>query len=280
MENIRKDGVVVAQSSRFTQGIGLEILSFLDSRTIKKILERVSAEPIRKLLTIAGPSVIYMRAFFVQKHLEVTQSLLRRLHEGRVLNQMLVEMRCGHSDRLGALIDRERINVNHRIALGPEERRYTPLHIAIRLFEDTPAASLNSIRVLLDRGADPLIGVRIGDTTIHEAVEHGNAAMVDMLLRKSPRSILHECSSMGESPLHVAVRLNRTAEVAAMLEYNPDLSLLNSDGKTAKEAAWRRGHEAIYNILDEKEQIDEQRRLEKEQRLLRCSEEQPLCAVQ
>jgi uncharacterized protein len=89
---------------------------------------------------------------------------------------------------------------------------FTPLHSAVAT--DAGGVDIETVRMLLDKGADPNAKSQSGSTPLHTVAFTGDRASLDLLLN-----------------------------------YGADAAITNNDGKTAAEVARERGNQEVVDLL-------------------------------
>ena len=110
-------------------------------------------------------------------------------------------------------------------AVTPREiGRQTPLQIAAEY------SNLEAMQVLLNYGADPNFKNKRG-SALHYAIQsEDELPMFNSLLAANANVMLRNLH--GDTPLHIATRLNRVELAERLLAANADIHALNLDGKT------------------------------------------------
>lgn len=137
------------------------------------------------------------------------------------------------------------------------------------------------VRLLMDRGADPNLGDRLGGTALMRATEQGRRSVVEVMLHflrvdkqcrdLDGRGLLHAACANGNTdiigilsqqgleinlqdcngmtPLHEAARCgqSKAAEILLSLKARPELEDVR--GRTAYIVAWQYRHREIMNLL-------------------------------
>lgn len=89
--------------------------------------------------------------------------------------------------------------------------------------------------------------VRVGITPLHEAAQHNNAQMTDLLLAYGAR--IDARSSDGRTPLHGAVMLRCHTSAAVLLEHGADTEQRLYNGFTALHLASMHGDDEMLRLL-------------------------------
>ncbi|XP_068602763.1 BRCA1-associated RING domain protein 1 [Brachionichthys hirsutus] len=99
----------------------------------------------------------------------------------------------------------------------------THLHVA------AIKGDVETVKELLDQGADPNMKDHAGWTPLHEACNLGHLAVVEVLVSRG--ALLNTPGYENDSPLHDAVRNGHTAIVKLLLELGASQNVLNLNGK-------------------------------------------------
>ncbi len=130
--------------------------------------------------------------------------------------------------------------VDVNIQAGPRSnfiRGLTALHVAAGYNQ------LDTVHLLLRRGADLSITDSDGKTPLHRAIEKGHAAIVTALLDNG--SNVHTADNDGKTSLHRAVEKGHTAIVTALLNNGANVHAVDSDNKTPQQLAHQEGHASL-----------------------------------
>ncbi|GAA4496211.1 hypothetical protein GCM10023191_037950 [Actinoallomurus oryzae] len=141
---------------------------------------------------------------------------------------------AGDLDRLAELLNAEPESVNVRGWMG-----ITPLIAATWRADSAPM-----VRLLLERGADPLAVRKDGDGALHWAA---SGEVAELLAAAGPRGLVARYL-FGQTPLHVAVEKDRVDVVRAFLAAGADTAALDSNGGTPLDLA---GDPSIARLLVE-----------------------------
>ena len=101
-------------------------------------------------------------------------------------------------------------------------KNLTPLHLII-IYEHNEAADF-----LLDRGADPLIMSRDGDSALHSAVAQGNISVLKAIFKKRPALDSNPTNKGGLTPLHMAAMKGNLEIFLNLFAKSLDVSPSNS----------------------------------------------------
>ncbi|KAH6992081.1 hypothetical protein EDB82DRAFT_544781 [Fusarium venenatum] len=136
---------------------------------------------------------------------------------------------------------------------------HTPLHLAIS--ENRPAI----IKLLLERGCRVDIPDMSGRTPLHMTAASGNKSCAQELLKRKTalvyaveghKSDVNARNKQGFNILMLAVRVNQEKIAKLLLDADPDLDVLSSEGHTVIFYAVYRGK--AVSLLSEKEQLKKQ----------------------
>ena len=194
--------------------------------------------------------------------LNVLQALSLRLHtldESQKSNLALAEMSGesmrqklsgllydaiykGDADRVRSLID-EGADVT---ALDPD--RWPPL------VQAACEGNLEVTQVLLERGADPLVGASDGKLPHHVAAEYGHREVFELLIRQESVTLDLKDQRQRRTALVMAATAGHQSIVQFILEQNEPLS--NSDGWKALLEAVQRREKNLVGILAPRMDID------------------------
>jgi len=111
-----------------------------------------------------------------------------------------------------------------------EEDRVDKLYAGIR------ARDVATVREVLSEGFDPNQADRHGWTAFHEAVSSGSSSITLAFLRRGARPDIQDRLNR-DSCLHIAARSGHTKLVQMLLDNGANVTLKNSDGRTAEDVA-------------------------------------------
>jgi len=85
---------------------------------------------------------------------------------------------------------------------------------------------LDTVRFLLEEGADPNIPNKLGETALHQAADNNQVRIAQLLLSHNADPNLQQ--SDGDTPLHHAAYKGNYQMASLLLNYNADPNILNS----------------------------------------------------
>lgn len=136
-------------------------------------------------------------------------------------------IRLGDVDLLGRLLD-----------MGVDARAHSMILLFEALASDRSALVLG---LLLDAGADPLVRTHSGFTMLHGwAHSNSDLAVLPILLGRGLD--INARDDAGQTALHVAARRASGEHVRALIEAGADASVRDSEGRSARDLWWHRGH--------------------------------------
>uniref|UniRef100_A0A7S3QTA9 Uncharacterized protein n=1 Tax=Dunaliella tertiolecta TaxID=3047 RepID=A0A7S3QTA9_DUNTE len=86
---------------------------------------------------------------------------------------------------------------------------------------------------------------------IHEAAERGNTGFIVRLIERSLDFNINQKDNLGRTALHWAAELNRVQAAEALLDYGIDITIPESNGRTAVHLAARAGHTDMLQTIME-----------------------------
>lgn len=122
--------------------------------------------------------------------------------------------------------------------MGVDARAYSLDLLWAALASDQSALVLG---LLLDAGADPLVGTPDGSTLLHGWAHYNSDLSVLPILLGRGLDV-NARDDAGQSALHVAARFASGEHVRALIEAGADASVLDDEGRSARDLWWHRGH--------------------------------------
>ena len=106
----------------------------------------------------------------------------------------------------------------------------------------------NSVKVLIELGADPNVKNRLGESPLHQAASNNFIEIAEILLLRGADPNLSQ--NDGDTPLHLACTRGHCKMVSLLLSYNADPFLLNPVlCKTAFDYACENRHQNLIDLL-------------------------------
>ncbi|KAG8594899.1 hypothetical protein GDO81_001354 [Engystomops pustulosus] len=124
----------------------------------------------------------------------------------------------------------------------PDERGFTPLMWAAAFGE------IETVRYLLEMGADPHILAKERESALSLASTGGYSDIVTLLLNKKVDINIYDWN--GGTPLLYAVRGNHVKCVEVLLERGADLTLEADSGYTPMDLAVALGHKKVQQVIE------------------------------
>jgi ankyrin repeat protein len=118
------------------------------------------------------------------------------------------------------------------------------------LYKAVSNGYVNSVKVLLDKGADINMKNINGDTVLLNASNLGQTEMVKMFLEKG--ADVNACNNWGRTPMIDATRCRRTEIVSILLDNGADINKAENNGDTPLYVALQEGHVDMVRLLLEK----------------------------
>ena len=143
----------------------------------------------------------------------------------------------GYIKIVDALIHVPNVNLNSR-----NEQGYTPLHVAVM------SGMKESVRLLIEVGADINITNNNQWTALHRAAYYGYNNIVDMLIH-TPHVNVNLRNEYGQTPLYVAVDRGREQSARLLIDAGADIKISNHKQRTALHLAASNGHSSIVGEL-------------------------------
>jgi ankyrin repeat protein len=119
-------------------------------------------------------------------------------------------------------------------------RDFTPLHCAAMM--DT-----ESVKLLLDHGANVNARDGAGHTPLYKAAEHGDHAIVELLLQRGAE--VNAKNVAGDTALHRAAQYGNVSAAQALVAHGADINALTQSGKTALQYAREMGNKEFVDLL-------------------------------
>ncbi|XP_077584833.1 ankyrin repeat and SOCS box protein 9-like isoform X3 [Stigmatopora nigra] len=183
--------------------------------TVKKLIEKGACV---NLVTMNGVSPLHVAC--VGGHATCAQLLLQH---GAHVSRICLFITCVMSEKNPNLFE---FNCYHKV--DSRSLDGSPIHVA------AAKGYPKCIETLAQHCADVDLNLGQSGTPLHVACANRQVNAVKQLLD------LGACvniSSLGESPLHVSVRLQHPEMVSLLLDYGADTTLRNSDGKRPPDLA-------------------------------------------
>ena len=144
-------------------------------------------------------------------------------------------------------LGRVRIAVRHKRAAIWVSALNAPFDYVLKIDQDLYEASYNrktsEAKRLIARGAPVDWQTGYGWTPLHEASRWGFTAFVMLLIKHDAN--LNKTNKFGDTPLILAAKHNKMANVRALIEAKADTTLRGDGNKTAAEWAEHKGHHGI-----------------------------------
>ena len=150
---------------------------------------------------------------------------------------LIIAAREGHQDILDTVLNSDHINVNSQCILSGE----TALCAA------SAAGKKDSCKMLLKRGADPLISNRNGAFPLHLAITDGHYAIVDLLLNAGLS--VDQPDDKGRSPLLLAASVGQVGVLELLLARGANREFRDKDGLNAVSWAVVGGKSRALDLL-------------------------------
>jgi uncharacterized protein len=146
--------------------------------------------------------------------------------------------RAGAERRLAALLDRHSVFLELRDKLGE-----TPLFHAAKYGE------LNTLSMLLKRGANPNARCEGGGTALAMAAHFGYSAVVRALVASGAN--IDAADDLGVTALHFAAASGDVPTVRALLELGANTQLRDRTGRAPRQVAQQQAYAEVAALIDE-----------------------------
>ena len=120
----------------------------------------------------------------------------------------------------------------------------TPLHLASQM------GQIDTVRILIERGADLAAQNKDGETPLHFASQKGEADVACMLIERGADVTAQ--NKDGETQLHLASRKGEADITRILIEHGADVTAQNKDGETPLHLASRNGEVDVVRMLIER----------------------------
>ena len=107
---------------------------------------------------------------------------------------------------------------------------------------------LSTVNTLLERGADPSVKGRKGDTALHFAARRGNEEIVKILLQHSKVNV-NDKDASGKTALHLACNEGHSNVCQLLLNYGADIKAVSEDKTTPLHSAILNGHSQVAIMI-------------------------------
>lgn len=107
---------------------------------------------------------------------------------------------------------------------------------------------LSTVNTLLERGADPSVKGRKGDTALHFAARRGNEDVVKILLQHSKVNV-NDKDVSGKTALHLACNEGHSKVCQLLLNYGADVKAVSADKTTPLHSAILNGHSQVAIMI-------------------------------
>ena len=107
---------------------------------------------------------------------------------------------------------------------------------------------LNTVNVLLERGADPSGKDKNGSTPLHFAARRGNEEIVKVLL-EHPKVCVNVIDGSGKTPLHLACSEGHKKICQLLLNYGADIKAITAGKTTPLHNAILNGHTEVARMI-------------------------------
>jgi ankyrin repeat protein len=119
------------------------------------------------------------------------------------------------------------------------------------IFNAAYMGDAEAVKIILAAGPDPDARDGFGATALHDAIFRANLEVMGLLLEYG-FDVNAVVPSLGYTPLHYTVWLNRPEAVPLLLKYNADKEIKNNDGQTPLQMATKQGRREVIIALSRK----------------------------
>ncbi|XP_018025829.1 osteoclast-stimulating factor 1 [Hyalella azteca] len=117
----------------------------------------------------------------------------------------------------------------------------------VPIIDGARRGNVSLVRECLDAGVSTNALDKSGSSALHAAAQGGHLDCL-MLILKSPGVEINLQNKLGDTPLHCAVSKGHDDVVQALLQAGADASIVNSEGRGARDLARR---SSVLGLLDE-----------------------------
>lgn len=108
---------------------------------------------------------------------------------------------------------------------------------------------MESVKVLLQLGADATITNPYGLTPFHVAATSGNLEIVKEMMKDWKDQLLEKVNKKGQTPLFVATKKGRTDVVTWLVEHDADVKVKDNSGTSLLSISANKGHVDVVRYL-------------------------------
>jgi len=217
-----------------------------DPAVLEQICENLTLSEILNLRKAVGPTLPTCRypIFDVDELIrflpvdDQTEELMYEISEIGSATTFFQSVEKGRFDLVKSLLDS---GMNPNLT---DRGKFSPLLLAARI---PNPGSLETIKLLLDRGADINHQEGLGRMALIFAIDHRNLEVVRELLKRGANVNIKD--SYGNTPLRAAVRLNQPEIVKLLLEAGADVRAVTVNGGTILQAAIWHQNPKIIDLL-------------------------------
>ncbi|CAM9750068.1 unnamed protein product [Chrysoparadoxa australica] len=107
---------------------------------------------------------------------------------------------------------------------------------------------IDTVELLLSKGAKVEQTCQSGETALHFAMELKHGAIAEMLLERQP-NLVNEADDEGNRPIHLAARSGERAYIDLLVDYKADITSPNYKGVTPLKLVCQRNDYVLVNVL-------------------------------